>query len=469
VSGRRIRLSASSRVLLAMAVMLGLAIGTLVVVAYGATVRTLTYSLDQTLLKEAEAYSAAMKGAPTDAALIDATRVYLSARTGSESGGVTPILLVRFSNGRVISNSAVRIEDAAGNPTTATASPTYRMVTLDADRYRVFATPIETGGERVGVFESALAEGPIQSTASGIAATLTAAGLIVLALALPVSYFATRRALAPLRRMADDAEAISHAQPGRRIVYRGPKDELGSLAASLNAMLARLEHAFADQRRFVADASHELRTPVAVVRGNVELLMSGRASGDEAEESLTMIEHESVRMSRLLDELLALARLEESGRAQFQPLDVRTLLEEVAARGRALGDRVIAISGPCDLWVSGDPDLLDQALVNIVRNSVAHTHPQGRIELGCTLADSMVRICVTDDGPGIPEADLDRVFDRFYRAQSARRDTTSGGAGLGLAITQRLVQLHGGTIHAENVAPHGARFVIELPRVDEPA
>jgi len=468
VSEGRSRLSASSRVLLAMAVMLGVTIAILIAVAYTATVRTLTYSLDQTLLKEAEAYSAAMKGAPTGTALIDATRAYLSARTGSESGGVTPILLVRFSNGRVISNSAVRIEDAAGNPTTATVTPTYRRVTLDGTGYRVFATPIRSNGERVGLFQSALAEGPIESTARGVAATLTAAGLIALALALPLSYLATRRALSPLRRMAADAEAISHARPGGRIVYRGPGDELGSLASSLNEMLTRLEYAFADQRRFVADASHELRTPVAVVRGNVELLRSGRATGEEADESLEMIEHESVRMSRLLDELLALARLEDTSRVQFQPLEARTLLEEAAARGRALGDRTISVDGPCDMWVMGEPDFLDQALVNVVRNAVAHTHPGGAITLGCHPEDSIVRLAVTDDGPGIPEADLGRVFDRFYRSPTSRRDGTSGGAGLGLAITKRLIELHGGSIHAENVEPHGARFVIELPRIADP-
>jgi len=468
VSERRKRLSASSRVLLAMALMLAVAIGILVTVAYVATGRNLTNSLDQMLLKEAEAYSAAMEGAPSGATLIDSTRAYLTARTGGESGSITPILLVRFSNGRVISNSALRLEDAEGNPTTATVTPTRRVVMLGGDRYRVFATPIRSNGVHVGLFEAALAEEPAKSTASDVAITLAAAGLIALALALPLAYLATRRALSPLRRMALDAEAISHSRPGGRIDYNGPEDELGSLAASLNRMITRLEHSFADQRRFVADASHELRTPVAVMRGNVELLRSGRMNEADTAESLEMLEHESVRMGRLLDELLALARLEDSGRAQFQPLEVRSLLDEVAARGRALGDRVISLEGDCGVWVSGDPDLLDQALVNVVKNAIAHTQPQGQISLGCTGDDTTVRITITDDGPGIPEADLERVFDRFYRAQGVRRDGTSGGAGLGLAITQRLAQLHHGSIRAENVTPHGARFTLELPRIGEP-
>jgi len=218
VSERRKRLSASSRVLLAMALMLAVAIGILVTVAYVATGRNLTNSLDQMLVKEAEAYSAAMEGAPSGATLIDSTRAYLTARTGGESGSITPILLVRFSNGRVISNSALRLEDAEGNPTTATVTPTRRVVMLGGDRYRVFATPIRSNGVHVGLFEAALAEEPAKSTASDVAITLAAAGLIALGLALPLAYLATRRALSPLRRMALDAEAISHSRPGGRTV-----------------------------------------------------------------------------------------------------------------------------------------------------------------------------------------------------------------------------------------------------------
>ncbi len=468
MSGRRQHFSASARVLFAMAGMLATAIALLVLLAYTVTWQTLTSSLDETLFRESQAYSAAMKGAPAGDALSDATRSYLSGRTGGEAGGVSPILLVRLNNGRVISNSNLRIEDAAGSPATATAAPVYTTVTLGGDVYRTLATPLFAQGEQVGLFEAALALGPIQQTASNVATTLSAAGLIALAIMLPLAYFATRRALSPLRRMAQDAAVVSHAQPGRRIDYNGPRDELGSLADSLNSMLMRLENSFDDQRRFVADASHELRTPVAVVRGNVELLRSGRSTGAEATESLAMIENEAVRMTRLLDEMLALARLEDPDRLQFQPLDAKTLVEEAAARAKTLGTRQIVQADVCDMWVEGDPDLLDRALLNLVKNAVAHTHEGGRIVLGCTADTKHVRISVTDDGPGIPAPELDRVFDRFYRAHGGRRDDATGGAGLGLAIVRRLVELHGGTVQAENVDPHGARFTIELPRITTP-
>jgi len=468
VSGRRVRLSASARVLIAMTGMLATAIALLVLIAYVVTTRTLMSSLDETLLRESQAYSAAMQGAPEGDPLVTATRSYLGGRTGGETGGLSPILLVRFNGGRVISNSETRIENAAGSPPTSTTEPTYVTVTLEGESYRVLATPLLALGEQVGLFEAALSMGPVQRTASGIASTLSAAGLLALAIMLPLAYLGTRRALSPLTRMAGDAAVISHLAPGRRIEYDGPRDELGSLAESLNGMLVRLENSFDDQRRFVADASHELRTPVAVIRGNIELLRSDTASGEEADESLLMIENEAVRMTRLLDEMLALARLEDPNRLQPQPLEAGTTVDEVVGRARLLGDRRIVREGDCGVWVEGDPDLLEQALMNLLKNAIAHTRAGGLIVVECVADATSARISVTDDGPGIPEADLGRVFDRFYRAQGGRRDDATGGAGLGLAIVERLVELHGGTVSASNVEPHGARLTIELPRIAEP-
>jgi signal transduction histidine kinase len=179
-----------------------------------------------------------------------------------------------------------------------------------------------------------------------------------------------------------------------------------------------------------------------------------------------MIETEASRMTRLLDELLALARLEGAMHA-FQPLEVRTTLVEGAARARKLAERTITVSCSPGAWINGDPDLLDQAIVNILRNAVAHTTDGGNITLSCTATPVSVTLSVTDDGPGIPQDDLNRIFDRFYRAQGPRPGD-SGGAGLGLAIAKRLVDLHGGTMAAENVAGGGACFSITLPRIAPP-
>ena len=470
VHRRTRRLSASKRVALAMLLALAIAIGSLILIAVTAIDRSLAADLDRTLVREAQAYSAAMQGAPTDQALADATRTYLEAR-GDTGAGPTPVLSAVFADGRVISNSSLKLERARGNsaarePTSSPAGIVY--VQLDGEQYRVLSAPVVTStGTRVGVFQTALATQEIHAVATNVAATLGITGLIVFAFGAALSLWAARRSLSPLRQMAESASAVTHASPGTRIDYEGPADELGTLADALDSMLDRLETAFAEQRRFVADASHELRTPLAIIRGNIELLRSGKATGPEAEEALAMLDEEARRMSRLVDELLALARLQGEQQRPFQPLDASTLVHEASARARALANREIVVSCVPDAWIMGDPDLLDQALLNIVRNAVAHTSDGGRIMVACSASDRRVRISVADDGPGIPPEDLPRVFDRFYRSRTPRSSET-GGSGLGLAITSRLVELHSGVILVDNVQPHGAVFTIDLPRTPAP-
>lgn len=461
-------LSASGRVVAAMTTLLAVAVIALCVLAYFITLRNLSADVDRALAREASAYSAAVRSAPASEALVTATREYLQGRETATSG-FSPVLLLSLESGRVISNSTLKLEAAAGNLALVTpvASPGYVTVTLGDAEYRTLSVPVlSSSGVRLGTFQVALSAETPRTVAAGVAASLGAAGFVVLLLGALVSVWAARGALAPLTQMASDATAITLAKPGNGIAYNGPRDELGTLAEALNAMLERLERAYDDQRRFVADASHELRTPVAIVRGNIELLRSGHSTERDAEESLAMIEAEAIRMSKLLDELLSLARLEGASRP-FQPLEVRTLLEEVAARAHTLGNRDITLDGPCGLWIEGDPDLLDQALVNLMRNAIAHTRDGGSIVLACRAVSSAIRITITDDGPGVPEADLGRIFDRFYRAPG-KRPARGGGAGLGLAISKRLIEIHGGTLHAENAQPTGARFIIELPVIDEP-
>jgi signal transduction histidine kinase len=448
---------------------LAIAIVALCITAYFTTLNSLTIETDRSLLHEAQAYAAAMKGSVDSTSLVSASYTYLQGRTGA-AAGPDPILLVVTANHRPLVNSTVRLEDAAGNqaakePTSAPAG--FASAHIGSVEYRVLSAPItDSNGVRVGLFQAALSDQVSTQIATSVAGALGAAGLIVMLAGVLLSIWVARASLSPLREMASDSATISHAAPGRRIAYDGPADELGSLASTLNAMLDRLERSYADQRRFVADASHELRTPVAIVRGNVELLRAGKLSTSDAEESLEMIETESARMTRLLDELLSLARLEGAAH-DFQALDVATILDEGAARARKLGKRSIAVSCPCGLWINGNPDLLDQAIVNVLRNAVAHTTDGGTITLSCTATPTHAMLSVTDDGPGISQQELDRIFDRFYRAQGPRPGD-SGGAGLGLAIAKRLVDLHAGTMSVTNVTPTGARFTITLPRIEAP-
>lgn len=524
MSARR-RLSARGRVVLATTVTLAITVAVLVAIAYAVTVRSLDSATDRALLREAEAYQAAMRSAPTSDTMPAATRAYLLARASQSGATAEPVLVVAFGVGqpsrRVISNSPTRLEDAAGNNALhkAPGASSFSTLAYNGATYRVLAAPVhDITGATVAVFEAALAVDAQRRTAASVAIILGSAGLIALALGIALAFWSASRALLPLQRMAGDAAAVTHAEPGRRIAYDGPADELGSLAASLNAMLDRLEAGAAEQRRFIADASHELRTPVAIVRGNVELLETRDDLPEGAHEQVAMIEDESARMARLLDDLLALARLQGPKQRAFQPLYVPTVVEELAARARMFGGtRRIEATCSADAWVMGDPDLIDQALLNIVRNAVAHTSDDGRIAIDCRVAGgssrestavgtggsaggspvtgkgrsasssstgsstgsamespvespvglTRVRITISDDGPGIPPAELPRIFDRFYRASQPRHAAT-GGAGLGLAIARGLIELHDGTVRAENLPAGGACFIVELPRIPAP-
>ena len=448
-----------------MTLVLAMGVATLCLLAYTTVRASLTAEVDRTLLHEAEEFSGAMRGSVDTTSMADAARKYLEDRNG-ESAGPDPILLV-ITDRHLISNSTVKLEEAPGDraakePTHSPAG--YSNASLNGHDYRVLSAPVtNSDGSRIGLFQAALPSGTPAAIAGSVAAALGAAGIAVVLLGALASVWAASQSLRPLRRMAADAAVVTHALPGKRIAYEGPDDELGSLASSLNEMLGRLERSYDDQRRFIADASHELRTPVAIVRGNVELLQRSPLCEQDVAESLRMIEAESLRMTRLLDELLSLARLERAAQ-HFQPLEARTLMDEIAARARALGAHSVTVDGPPGLWITGDPDLLEQALLNIVRNSIVHSHDGGRLALECSAVGNRVFLKVTDDGPGIPPDDLDRIFDRFFRA-AGPRPNDSGGAGLGLAITSRLIDLHEGRVSAENVEPHGARFTIELPRI----
>ena len=468
MSGRR-RLSAVGRVALAMSLSLTVGVLALALTSYFAVSRSLSADIDRALLRETEAYTAAVQSSEAEegtGGLVEISRTYLSARTKAQAG-THPILLVRINGGRVISNSNVALETALGN--TGLPSTGFATVRFNSVNYRVATTPIMgADGEIVGVYQAALSTTYTESVAADLGLTLGFAGLVVIIVGGLLSAWAARASLNPLREVAATAGQITKASLAGRVPYHGPHDEVGAVVESLNAMLDRLETAFAEQKRFVADASHELRTPLAVVRGNLDLIDHPKTTPEGKAESLLAIREETGRIERLVDDLLELARLDRGTQRAFQPLDVGTLVEEATARGRTIGTCTIASSAEQGLWVDGDPDLLDQAVMNLVRNATAHTPTDCDVTIRAVAAGDSVAITVADDGPGIRTSDLPRIFDRFYRAPGPRNGG-SGGSGLGLAIAKRLVELHSGTISAANRVQGGAVFTILLPRRNDPA
>ncbi len=322
----------------------------------------------------------------------------------------------------------------------------------------------------------------MEETLRTLRQVLLLASLAGLAFSAGTGWLLAGRALAPVDRMTAAAAAIANDGDSPSLAARIPQprgdDELSRLAGTFNTMLDRISAAFATQRRFVADASHELRTPLAAIRGNVEVIGRQLASlpadsplRDDLVDATDDIQRESARMGRLLDDLLLLARTDASSAgagpgALREPL-VPVRLDEVArsalrtASGLACGQTLVDRTAPAT--VPGDPDRLHQVALALLDNAIRHTGPGDAIVIetgpgphgACLLR-------VVDAGDGIAPEHLPHLFDRFYRADSAR-GRASGGTGLGLAITQAIVRAHGGEIAVESAPGRGSAFTITLP------
>jgi signal transduction histidine kinase len=291
-------------------------------------------------------------------------------------------------------------------------------------------------------------------------------GVASAALALGFVWVLSRGTLEPLRDMAAASEAIARGELSTRVQSTTSRDEIGRLADSFNRMAEELEATDRVRRDLVANVSHELRTPIAALQAKLENIIDGVEQPDR--ETLLVMVAQVERLGRLVTQLLDLSRLESGtmplARTTFA---VAPMLEQAVKESRlATPAANIALEvEPVDLLLDADPERLHQVVANLVTNAVRHSPTGGAVTVAAHRDNGAVRIEVADEGPGIPDAEAERVFERFYRADYAR-STRDGGAGLGLAIARWIVDLHGGDIHPEARAPHGCRMVVTLPQTD---
>ena len=290
--------------------------------------------------------------------------------------------------------------------------------------------------------------------------------------AVAVGWVLSSWALRPVGEMIDELEAITDGRSLHRRLPApaGRADELGRLANTLNAMMARLETSFAALRRFVADASHELKTPLTVMRAGVERALTDPRTAPEALGPLDETLQEVRRMTELVDALLTLARVDE-GRLELhtEPTDLRALVAEVYETAQMLGEEVgltVVLEEPVAPVVADvDAGRVRQALMNLMTNAVKYTPAGGTIWLSLTATDDAVTVAVRDTGIGIAPGDVARVFDRFWRADSARSRTGDrAGIGLGLSIGKWIAEAHGGSLAVTSRPGRGSTFTLTIPR-----
>ncbi|QGH68528.1 HAMP domain-containing sensor histidine kinase [Pseudactinotalea sp. HY158] len=350
---------------------------------------------------------------------------------------------------------------------------TVGSVSPSTTQWRIRAFPIykKSDQELVAWGVVALPLTSVNRTIEAMTRTVLIVGAGVMVLTALVGSLVMERSLRALRRMDRTAQAVAAGDLSQRVEVHDPHTEVGRLASTFNTMVTNLEHSFAEQeasearmRQFVSDASHELRTPLASIRGYGELYRMGAVPPEEVAATMGRMENEAARMGALVADLLALTRLDERQGLALAPVDLVTIAHDgVADLGALDPTRPAELKASEPVIVPADENKIRQVVMNLIGNTVQHTPPGTAVDVEVRWADdrtAMIRI--VDHGPGISEDDSRRVFERFYRPDSARA-RTHGGSGLGLAIVATIIAAHGGRVFHEPTPGGGATMVVLLP------
>jgi len=462
--------SMRARLTVGLAVLILLGLGAFAAYAYVAVTATLTADLDQTLRLQAEQIAATSDFvAPEFPGAVAPRPGELGVVAHVAQAGI--VVEAFDPRGHVTERSDTLGPQLLATPAEALAlaagPPRLYTRPFAGGPLRVYSLPARRAGRLVGVVVVAAPLRHITAATRTVLALLVAGGLGLAAVTVLGSSLLVRRGLRPLEEMARVAEGITARRFERRLHLRHPPAEIARLARTFDAMLDRLHDAFAAQRRFVADAAHELRTPLMTIRGRSDVLLLDPALDGPARAGVTLMRDEAARMGRLVANLLLLARGDEGRAIDRRPVELDALLLEVAqhAHTRARGVTVtIGHEDQAVVW--GDADLLKQLALNLVDNALTYTPAGGHVELSLFVADGWARLSVRDTGPGIAAADLGRIFERFYRVDLARSRHT-GGAGLGLAIARWIAEAHGGRIEVDSALGRGSTFTLVVPLSNE--
>ena len=443
IASLRFRITAASTIAVAIALVVG------AVVVSEVQTRTLTDNVDRSLRVRADDLQTLIRAGSLPTVL-------------SVDDREEALVEVVAADGTIVATSA----EAAGEsflarnfvPDGDRDFETFEELPLDDDDFRVIAQRVRTDDGEFTIYIAESLEEVLES-ASALNRTLRFAVPLLTLFVGGLTWFVVGRALAPVEAIRSEVAEISGAGLHRRVPELAVRDEIGRLARTMNAMLERLEQAQQRQQRFVADASHELRSPLTNIRAEIEVDLARPDEASPLETERAVLE-EAIRMERLVDDLLQLARSDGGQATRTDPVDLDDIVfrEIESARGRGASE--IDASGVSGAQTVGDRDQLARAIRNLLDNSVRHARERVRVVLAED--GGAITLAVADDGPGIAPEDRERIFERFTRLDEARA-REAGGAGLGLAIAREIAERHGGSLTLDTGHAGGARFVLRLP------
>jgi heavy metal sensor kinase len=375
--------------------------------------------------------------------------------------------VVYDANGKVVERTEQLAEDSVP-PAPLVASGEQRLrdaIVPIVGRQRILERDLSLGDRRSTAVVMASLEEVDRELGELWAVLLTAMPLVLL-FSGALGYVLARKALAPMERLRRSTEEITAERLHKRLPISNPRDELGRLTETFNGLIGRLEQSFAEIRRFTADASHELRTPLTAIRAEAEVALAKPMSLGEHQQLLESILEECDRLTRLTDQLLALAREEAGGtRPSYEDVDLTTLVVGVVETMRPLAEAKgvhLGSKANTSNHVRGDPARLREVFFNILDNAIKYTAERGEVEVSIYPRGPDAVVLVRDTGIGIPSDHLPLVFDRFYRVDKAR-SRAEGGTGLGLSIARSIINAHGGTIELASTPGQGTICTISLP------
>ena len=376
-------------------------------------------------------------------------------------------LQITNASGQVVSHSynlgtQELPRQAAGIGQFVDPATSYATTTVSDQSVRLFNLPLMRDDVIIGAVQVGQSFAVLDSTLSRLRMIYAGGILLVVLLGFVGGLVLASMGLRPVAEISRASRDITQAKDlSARVSYAGPSDEIGQLAETFNAMLDRLQLLFEGQKRFLAEAAHELRTPLAAMIGNIDLLVRFHEDQERRADAIGALQRTGKHMTRLLDDLLLLAQADAGWHLRLEPMWLDDLFMDVYESSRCSLDNFQLDLVACEpAYVQGDPDRLRQVLLNLIDNAVKFSPPHNSISMELRCVDNQVSVCISDNGPGISPQNMARLFDPFFRATS---NQNFPGAGLGLTIARWIVREHGGELIIKSQIGEGTKAIVTLP------